>query len=296
MDRAVAAALPLAADLSTDGSWKVTLAVPIEAVRQALAGPRPAPASDADGPPVVIIEGAKATPAIGYRLGKLAAPTVWIKEIPPWAKDAPRVKARRAAGGAASGAIDLADPKGTESTLFLILAPRDRCRTAHRSLRGAGGMKVAVPRISSVCAFFTHARPRPGSTLRVGARGGGTLAAMAPQQVAMTQRATARALPRRSRPQGPGCAGDPGCVEAGRRDAGGRAHAALRQASVTDGATACVAGAHDAKVGFTPCRGARAAPAETLDRRGDRDCNRRRNHRLWRAAARCRILSQHARG
>jgi len=124
VDRAVAAALPLDADLSTDGSWKVTLAVPIEAVRQALAGPRPAPASDADGPPVVIVEGAKTTPAVGYRLGKLAAPTVWIKEVPPWAKDAPRVRARPAASGAASGAIDLADPKGTESTLFLILAPR----------------------------------------------------------------------------------------------------------------------------------------------------------------------------
>jgi flagellar hook-length control protein FliK len=120
VDRAVAAALTLDADLSTDGSWKVTLAVPIEAVRQALAGPRPAPASDADGPPVVIVEGAKATPAVGYRLGKLAAPAVWIKEVPPWAKDAPRVKAR----GAGVGAIELADPKGSESTLFLILAPR----------------------------------------------------------------------------------------------------------------------------------------------------------------------------
>jgi hypothetical protein len=114
----VAAAIPLDADPSTDGSWKVTLAVPIEAVRQALTGPRPALAADADGPPVVIVEGAGAAPAVGYTLGKLAAPTVWIKEVPPWAKDAPRVKAR----GARGGAIELVDPKGTESTLFLILA------------------------------------------------------------------------------------------------------------------------------------------------------------------------------
>jgi hypothetical protein len=120
VDRAVAAAITVDADPSTDGSWRVTLGVPIEAIRQALTGPRPAPAADAEGPPVVVVEGARAAPAVGYRLGKLAAPALWVKEVPAWAKDAPRVKAR----GASAGAIELAEPKGSESTLFVILAPR----------------------------------------------------------------------------------------------------------------------------------------------------------------------------
>ena len=120
VDRAVAAAITVDAEPSTDGSWKVTLGVPIEALRQALTGPRPAPASDAEGPPVVVVEGARAAPAIGYRLGKVAAPALWVKDAPTWAKDAPRVRAR----GATAGVIDLADPKGSESTLFVIIAPR----------------------------------------------------------------------------------------------------------------------------------------------------------------------------
>jgi hypothetical protein len=81
---------------------------------------RPAPASDPDGPPVVIVEGAQVAPAVGYRLGALAAAAVWVPQVPAWAKDAPRVKAR----GARGGAIELADAKGSESTLFVIVAPR----------------------------------------------------------------------------------------------------------------------------------------------------------------------------
>jgi hypothetical protein len=120
VDRAVAAAIVIDAEPSTDGSWKVTLGLPIEALRQALTGPRPAPASDAEGPPIVVVEGARATPAIGYRLGKAAAPALFVKEVPAWAKDAPRVRAR----GAGAGVIELADAKGSESTLFLIIVPR----------------------------------------------------------------------------------------------------------------------------------------------------------------------------
>jgi hypothetical protein len=118
VDRAVAAAITVDAEPGTDGSWKVTLGVPIEAVRQALTGPRPAPASDADGPAVVVVEGARVAPAVGYRLGKVAAPALWVKAVPAWAKDAPRVRAR----GASGGAIELADARGSESTLFLIVA------------------------------------------------------------------------------------------------------------------------------------------------------------------------------
>ncbi|HWO25225.1 MAG TPA: hypothetical protein VNO30_41080 [Kofleriaceae bacterium] len=120
VDRAIAAAIVVDAEPSTDGSWRVSLGVPIEAIRQALTGPRAAPASDVDGPPVVVVEGARATPAIGYKLGPVAAPALWVKDVPAWAKDAPRVKAR----GASAGAIELADAKGTESTLFVIVEGR----------------------------------------------------------------------------------------------------------------------------------------------------------------------------
>src|SRR5690242_12110336 len=48
---AVDHAMELAAEPETDGSWTVTLAVPIEAVRQAITGPRTlAPGGDADDP------------------------------------------------------------------------------------------------------------------------------------------------------------------------------------------------------------------------------------------------------
>jgi hypothetical protein len=120
VDRAVAAAITVDAEPSTDGSWKVTLGVPIEAIRQALTGPRTAPASDVDGPPVVVVEGARAAPAVGYKLGKVAAPAIWVKQVPAWAKDAPRVQAR----GASGGAIELAFASGSESTLFVIVSPR----------------------------------------------------------------------------------------------------------------------------------------------------------------------------
>ena len=128
VDRAVAAALVVDAEPSTDGSWKVTLAVPIEAIRQALTGPRsgPAfnaggPASDAEGPEIVVITADRAVPpAVGYKLGKLAAPAVWVKEIPAWARDAPRVAAR----AGKPGVLELAEPKGSESTLFVIVSPR----------------------------------------------------------------------------------------------------------------------------------------------------------------------------
>src|SRR5262245_28637146 len=40
LDRAVDAAITLAAEPQTDGAWRVTMAVPIEAVRQAIVGAR----------------------------------------------------------------------------------------------------------------------------------------------------------------------------------------------------------------------------------------------------------------
>jgi hypothetical protein len=68
----------------------------------------------------VIVEGVTAAPAVGYTVGGLAAPTIWAREVPAWAKDAPRIKAK----GTSAGAINATPPKAaTESTLFVILTP-----------------------------------------------------------------------------------------------------------------------------------------------------------------------------
>jgi hypothetical protein len=103
VDKAVANAIVVAAEPETDGSWRVTMAVPIEALRLAIAGPR------------VVEAGAK--PAIGYKVGGVAAATVFVKDVPAWAKTAPRVKAK----GAKAGVID-ATSEATEATLFVLLS------------------------------------------------------------------------------------------------------------------------------------------------------------------------------
>ncbi|HEY0255095.1 MAG TPA: hypothetical protein VGC41_26390 [Kofleriaceae bacterium] len=83
IDRAVAQAIAITADPQTDGAWTVTMAVPIEALRQAIAGGPRTATSDA-APPVAILD-AKPTPAIG------AAPMLWVKALPTYAKAAPHV-------------------------------------------------------------------------------------------------------------------------------------------------------------------------------------------------------------
>lgn len=91
VDDAVAAAITLDAAPETDGAWRVTMAVPIEAVRQALGGGARQLGGDGDkGPAVSIVEGMKGKPAVGA----LAAPTIWVTEVPAWAKDAPKVAAK----------------------------------------------------------------------------------------------------------------------------------------------------------------------------------------------------------
>src|SRR5262249_13854288 len=66
IDAAVAAAIAIAAEPETDGSWRVTLAVPLETIRIALGAPRALAATGDRGPPVVVVEGAAARPAIGW--------------------------------------------------------------------------------------------------------------------------------------------------------------------------------------------------------------------------------------
>jgi hypothetical protein len=118
--RAVDEAIVIDAVPETDGAWRVTMAVPIEAVRQAIAGARKLGADGDHGAPVVIVDGAHAKPAVGWTVGGLAGATVFVKEVPAWAKDAPRVHA--GAGSAKAGAIASKDLAGaTEATLFVIV-------------------------------------------------------------------------------------------------------------------------------------------------------------------------------
>ena len=117
VDAALAAAIEVAAEPETDGSWHVTRAVPLEAIRLALAAPRALPPGGDTGPPVVIVEGVAVRPAIGWTVGGVAAATLWVKDVPAWAKSAPRIRARSARGGA----ID-APATGSPATLYLIAA------------------------------------------------------------------------------------------------------------------------------------------------------------------------------
>ena len=120
LERAVANAIVLEAEPETDGAWRVTMALPIEAVRQAIDGPRALPATGDAGPPVVIVDGVEAKPAIGWTVGGQHVATVWVQAVPAWAKDAPHVAATKAA----KGAIEVAGTDATAATLFVIPAGR----------------------------------------------------------------------------------------------------------------------------------------------------------------------------
>jgi hypothetical protein len=119
VDAAVEAAIAVAAEPETDGSWHVSLAVPLEAIRIALGAPRALPATGDRGPPVVVIEGVTAAPALGWTVAGRQAAAVWVSAVPAWAKDAPRIAAR----SARAGAIDAPDT-GTPATLYVIVSPR----------------------------------------------------------------------------------------------------------------------------------------------------------------------------
>ncbi|MFT3691710.1 MAG: hypothetical protein QM831_01130 [Kofleriaceae bacterium] len=80
VDRAVANAIAIDADPQTDGAWKVTMAVPIEAVRLAISG---GPAKPDDAPPIAILDGKPPAKALG------AVPMLWVKTVPDYAKAAP---------------------------------------------------------------------------------------------------------------------------------------------------------------------------------------------------------------
>jgi hypothetical protein len=117
VDRALDAAISLSAEPETDGAWKVTLAVPIEALRMAVAGSRLVDATGDGDPAVVIVDGVGAKPAIGWKVGTLAAATLWVDKPPAWAKDAPHVHAK----SAKHGTIELDHAIGGPSTLFVLV-------------------------------------------------------------------------------------------------------------------------------------------------------------------------------
>jgi hypothetical protein len=119
IDAAVEVAITVAAEPETDGSWHVTLAVPLEAIRLALGEPRVLPPAGDSGPPIVVVEGVAARPAIGWTVGGIAAPTLWVKEVPAWATTAPRARAR----SAKAGAIDV-EAHGTAATLYVLVGKR----------------------------------------------------------------------------------------------------------------------------------------------------------------------------
>jgi hypothetical protein len=117
IQRAIEAALTIDAEPETDGAWRVTLGVPIEAVRQAVAGSRViAAGAQDDGPAVVVVDGVKAKPAVGWTVGGIEAATVWVGELPAWAKDAPHVTAT----GVKRGDIAVKGMTGTAATLFVV--------------------------------------------------------------------------------------------------------------------------------------------------------------------------------
>lgn len=120
LDRAIAQAIAVAAQPETDGAWRVTMGVPIEAIRQAIeGGPRAVDGALEHEPAVVVVEGATGKPAVGWTVGGIHAATIWVTAVPPWAKDAPHVRAT----SAKAGAIALAAPAGNVATLYVLLQP-----------------------------------------------------------------------------------------------------------------------------------------------------------------------------
>ena len=119
IDRAVAQAITVAAEPETDGAWRVTMGVPIEAIRQALdGGPRAVASERGDpDPAIVVVDGVHAAPAIGWTVGGARAATLWVPAVPGWASAAPHVQAT----SAKAGAIEIGGQAGHEATLYVLV-------------------------------------------------------------------------------------------------------------------------------------------------------------------------------
>jgi hypothetical protein len=117
LDRAIARALDVSVDWSTDGSTMVTAGLPLEAIRLALTGP-PAPPVAADTAPTALVIDARALapkPALGWTLSagaeRYAGPTIFHTDAAEADAD-PRLGPRPRKGTAskaAAGVIELVD-------------------------------------------------------------------------------------------------------------------------------------------------------------------------------------------
>ena len=120
VDQAIVHAIVVTAQPETDGAWRVTMGVPIEALRQAIeGGPRAVDGALEHEPAVVVVQGATGKPAVGWTVGGIHAATIWVTAVPPWATHAPHVRAT----SARAGAIELATPAGNVATLYVLLQP-----------------------------------------------------------------------------------------------------------------------------------------------------------------------------
>ncbi len=124
IDRAVAQAIAVSAQPETDGAWRVTMAVPIEALRQAIeGGPRPLDQGGDGDPAVVVVDGVHAAPAIGWAIGGRHAAAIWVTAAPAWAAAAPHVRAGAAKNGELQ-TLQASGAAGTGATLYvLVTAP-----------------------------------------------------------------------------------------------------------------------------------------------------------------------------
>jgi hypothetical protein len=123
--RAVARATVVAMDVGTDGSVTVALALPIEAVRVAIAGPRRAEPAAGDAPPAVIVDATRleVTPRVGLAIGAWTGPVLFVDAAP---KDGdPRVgdhPVRRTATGLAGAALAIdGDPPAAGALAVVVI-------------------------------------------------------------------------------------------------------------------------------------------------------------------------------
>lgn len=113
----------VAADLITDGSSRVTIALGIEAVRQALSGPR---AASADEKSVTwIVEAKSVNPAVGWTVevggARWEGPMIWLHERGSPPADAVTAKATAATGGVLSVSGPTAPPPA--GALVVVVVP-----------------------------------------------------------------------------------------------------------------------------------------------------------------------------
>jgi hypothetical protein len=128
---AAAEAIVLSSELLVDGSWRVEVALPLEALRQAMQGARPVPVKgDAAAAPAVVVVRAPAgtAPALGVAIsdGKTAlAPAIlWTAATAEGAPLSERVLAQAPALTASKDGAGLRVPKlagASDATLFVVV-------------------------------------------------------------------------------------------------------------------------------------------------------------------------------